>query len=331
MGSIFQVPSTYSKLSVARSNSTNSKKRKRGAAEPEDEDVDAPSEFREPVSLTSLTANQAAQYHLAGADPSDGLPDAPFPHHPKSEIKTQVSQNDVASSLPKDPEKVSLRQRHLSVLTTIMHHSLLKGDYQRAGRAWGMLLRSGPTAVRLDMTTMDLHSEGRWEIAAEILLRRDSPIFQSSDWNNLDRDSFRHNSPAFTETGLRAARDLYERLIVQFPIHPNRKNTHIDFYLAMFSLWIYEVTEKAESERQRIEQHNGMDEASQRSLSDSMSEDGPRFELHQVLVNEVQGARRIANRLDDLISSPPYDKDPGLLRLRSSVSAWVRDLADGGS
>lgn len=318
---IFQVPSSSNRLPGANSGSSKQKKRKRGAAEPEDEDVDGRPESREPVSIASLTANQAAQYRLAGADLSDGVPAHPFPHRDKSADKPEVKEDGIASLFQNDEDQVSLRQRHLSVLSTIMHNSLLKGDYRRAGRAWAMLLRSGPMAMRLEQTTMDLHRDGRWEIAAEILLRR-RPNYMGPD-----------SLPAFTETGLRAARDFYERLIVQFPIHPNRMNTQIDFYLAMFSLWIYEVTERAKAVCQRIAERSNDTSTDvlaenfdpRENNSDSITTELS-IELNQIQTEEIQGARQIATRLDELLSSPPYDKDPRLLHLRGSVALWMGDL-----
>jgi hypothetical protein len=191
--------------------------------------------------------------------------------------------------------------------------------------------------MRLDQTTTDLHRDGRWEIAAEILLRRKpNQTDQSSSKNGHEQPSLEQDlEQVFTETGLRAARDFYERLIVQFPIHPNRKNTQIDFYLAMFSLWIYEVTERAKAERQRIaEQSNGTSMDVPAEYFDPREDDSDSItteqstELNQVRAEEVQSARQIANRLDELLSSPPYDKDPRLLHLRGSVALWMGDLVE---
>lgn len=317
---VFQVPSYSGILPAAKKSS----KRKRRAVEPEDENVAEQPAATEPASFTSLTADQAAQYQLAGLDPSDGIPEAPFPHRDKSKFKPREDVRGPTPFISSKSDGLSLRQRHMSVLNTILHHSLLNGDYRRAGRAWAMLLRSGPTAMRLDQTTMDLHRDGRWEIAAEILLRR-KPVQTQYPATDPDSDT------VFSKAGLRTARDFYERLIVQFPVHPNRMNTQVDFYLAMFSLWIYEVTEKAKSERQRLfEQSSSADRVMENfdpheMLSDSMNSDNSSSEMQLICAEEVQAAQDIANRLDELLSSPPYDKNPRLLHLRGDIALWMSD------
>lgn len=323
--------------------SANRRKRKRRESEAEDEDQQLGD--RPTSSFVSLSRDQASQYRLAGIEPGTELPTAPFPHREPSKFKPSshdIGGSRISAAFHKQPGQASLRQRHLNVLTTIMHHALLKGDYQRAGKAWAMLLRSGSAAIRLGDTTMDLHKGGQWEIAAEMLLRRTpSRLAQPSSQHERSGATAReqafpapNSQPVITEECLRTARDFYERLIVQFPIHPNRSNTQIEFYLAMFSLWIYEISERAKLDQQRLMQRDGtmmqpddFDEES--NLLEPMDQDElVTLELGQIQANEIQGARQIASRLDDLLSLPPYDKDPRLLHLRGSIALWMGDLVE---
>jgi len=339
---IFRVPLSYGRLGGTASGSQKNLKRKRRRLEPDTEDEEEPTEPLDtrqyPAAITSLTATQAAQYRLAGAHPSDGLPEPPFPHREHPKFKPDIVQNDTHFPTKIDDERITLRQRHLGVLTTIMHHSLLKRDYRRAGRAWAMLLRSGPSAVQLGLTTMDLHRDGRWQIAAEVLLRRESA--QSDGFGQppssmlADEELTGQNlKPIFSETGLRAVRDFYNRLIVQFPLHPSRLNTAVDFYLAMYSLWIYQVVDGARSERERLSR---LSEASDIPIenfdsprhSESSGEEHSAAERREIDLEEIRGARLIASRLEALLSSPPYDKDPQLLHLGGSVALWLANLVE---
>lgn len=342
---IFSLPSSSGRRPAHKLLLAKGKKRKRRESEAEDEDsqdVQASPGDNLTGSFVSLNRDQASQYRLAGIEPGAELPKTPFPH--REPFKSKPSSHDISgnrsfTAFLKEPEQTGLRQRHLNVLTTAIHNALLKGDYQRAGKAWAMLLRSGSSAVRLMDTTMDLCKDGQWEIGAEILLcrRRLNQHERSRARTQEQQELLQPNpEPILTQEGLRATRNFFERLIVQYPIHPNRSNTQIEFYLALFTLWIYEISERAKSERQRLMQSDGttiqpdgFDEDS--GQLDAVDRDElVTLELGQIQTNEVQGARQIANRLDDLLSLPPYDKDPRLLHLRGSIALWMGDLVENG-
>lgn len=339
---IFRVPLSYGRLGGTVSGSEKHLKRKRRPLEPDSEDEEEPTEpldtSQYPAAITSLTATQAAQYRLAGAHPSDGLPKPPFPHREHSKIKLDVVQNETGFPTKIDDERITLRQRHLGVLTTIMHHSLLNGDYRRAGRAWAMLLRSGPAAVQLGLTTMDLHRDGRWQIAAEILLRRESTRtdqFSQGPSSMLNDEELTGQSlkPIFSEANLQTVRDFYNRLIVQFPIHRSRLNTAVEFHLAMYSLWIYQVVDGAKSEHERLSRLSEASDVPIENLdsshhSEPSGEELSAAESKEVDLEEIRGAKLIATRLEALLSSPPYDRDPQLLHLAGSVALWLADLVE---
>jgi hypothetical protein len=184
-----------------------------------------------------------------------------------------------------------------------------------------MILRTQSTHGR----TVDLRNHGRWAIGAEILLRRKPQGVASSDQDQAG-DAADTDTDIFSERGFELAREYYERLIVQ---HPTRKQAphavdQRSFYPAMFSLWIQEVNEKSKRTRKRIA------EETRRSLSRSMSVDSvdgkstddARAREDAVQVEELTAAMEIAERLDDLVKSPPFDKQASLLQLRGSIALW---------
>ncbi|RDI77236.1 hypothetical protein Vi05172_g12798 [Venturia inaequalis] len=198
-----------------------------------------------------------------------------------------------------------LREQHVANLTTLMHHMLLKGDFERAGRAWALLLRSGRLAKNIKTNagylSMDVTAHNRWGIGAELLLRntREDTDQQTED-THLSEEAFR------------AARDYYERLIVQYPVHHQRKGpSATNFYAAMFSLWIYEASQRCNF----ADAHSSSEDDSER--------------LRAAKERELGDARVIASRLDDVIGAPPLDKNPELLQIRAMVALWLGTLQGG--
>ncbi|KAE9976848.1 hypothetical protein EG328_002376 [Venturia inaequalis] len=245
-----------------------------------------------------------------------GNPPSPRPRHRK-----RADSNDSASSSspsPSDPtatglldrvrhkvNREGLREQHVANLTTLMHHMLLKGDFERAGRAWALLLRSGRLAKNIKTNagylSMDVTAHNRWGIGAELLLRntREDTDQQTED-THLSEEAFR------------AARDYYERLIVQYPVHHQRKGpSATNFYAAMFSLWIYEASQRCNF----ADAHSSSEDDSER--------------LRAAKERELGDARVIASRLDDVIGAPPLDKNPELLQIRAMVALWLGTLQGG--
>ncbi|KAF2790199.1 hypothetical protein K505DRAFT_190920, partial [Melanomma pulvis-pyrius CBS 109.77] len=290
-------------------------------------DVEGPLPPSNAQPYASLDSLQTAQLRVAGLLPEDefDLPPPPFPHAPPrtardafnyTKLQKELAGLDpplyvVKAASKSDPvdrksERPALRQTHLDVLSTMMHHCLLKGDYHRAGRAWGMILRT-----KIAGLPVDPRNHGRWGIGAEILLRRNARNqsirrqnnrydTESADGEQISSDE----STLYTQEGFELAREYYERLIVQ---HPNRKQLlhSIDdrtFYPAMFSLWIYETTMVSDDARARASATNE---------------------------EELRQAKEIAQRIDQLVVSPPFDKHADLLQLRGMVGLWMGDLVLG--
>ncbi|KAI4623113.1 hypothetical protein J4E83_004504 [Alternaria metachromatica] len=286
-------------------------------------------------SYASSTAPGIAQLRVAGLLPSqeDKVPPPPFPHAPASVSKQHNGPAKVQEEMARPPSRLyavhasskggavqghleAQKRAHLDSLSTLMHCCLLKGDYERAGRAWGMILRTQVAGGR----PVDPRNHGRWGIGAEIALRRTPQTLMEH---------------RFSPEGFELAREYYNRLIIQ---HPTRKlQPHaVDertFYPPMFSLWIYEVREKSKRARQQLHDDVANQSRSSRSTSvdSNISEtpDNSSAKEATIQAEELNQALEIAKRLDQVISSPPFDKQASLLELRGHISLWVSDLTMG--
>lgn len=275
-------------------------------------------------------------YFVAGHDPGDSLPSSAFPHAAgRDEPRDDVSSSRLAAELaclnpplyaqPRSwtdgVQIMPLPRQHASVMNSILHVSLLRGDYVRAGQAFGMLLRasSGNSAIAI-------RTNGNWGIGAEILLRQrpDTPALPAHydhDNNNDSEDNVYHDRPPEPDPSvdlptlsLSAVKDYYESLILQYPYIPTNPHPSIDartFYPAFFGLLIHEATETSRLAQQRLA---------------SESPDSNADDLTAIKRTELRAARAIASRIDDLIVSPQYDRFAPLLRLRGMVALWMADL-----
>ena len=221
---------------------------------------------------------------------------------------------------------LGIRQRHLAAVTAILHRSLLEGEYVRAGRAWGMLLRAESSGQ-----TMDLRTNDRWGIGAEILLRQRRGV----------GDTDGASSCWFSRDGLEKAKAYYERLVLQYPyrkVAPNATGP-LDFYIAMFSLWIYSVNEQHLLELTDIGKTAQAVHRSGRSKNDESESDStsslslPYMQLResqrrgQIRQKTLDRAQEIAARLEELLVSPPYIDNSRFRELREMVALWIGDLS----
>ncbi|MCJ1422279.1 hypothetical protein MMC29_000159 [Sticta canariensis] len=237
------------------------------------------------------------------------------------------------------PRSVGLRQQHLAALTIILHKCILEGDYTRAGRAWGILLRAEVNGHIMDVRTHD-----RWGFGAEILSRQrlqpvDSPSRQQRSFT-LEDHSIKQvlfdSKQWFSSEGFEQARGYYERLILQHPYQtalPNAVGAS-DFYPAMFGLWIYAEQEKYESSLKSfpeaginlVQDARKTEQTHQRDLSPYPHAEA---QLKKELIKKafLRRCQEIAARLDELLVSPPFSDSARLGDLQCMVNKWIEDFS----
>ena len=283
-----------------------------------------------------LTPDEIYQYAIAGQTTADALPFHPFPHAHTADtdgpakfdyqIRQQLRIRYPSHDQTTRPGlSQSLHQRHMAVMTTILHRSLLDEDFVRAGRALGLILRD---EVRGRPT--DLRAQGRWGIGAEILIRRDAqlqarqPIFVTP----YSGDGYTAGSSRtwFTKNGIEDARKYYQRFIVQYPYvkHAPASVSALDFYPATYGLWIYVVHQQARLRASEVIEDGSSGDESFRHASD-MAIDAP-FNRQPASVEELLQARQIAESMDSTMSTVPFMEHVELVELRRMVQLWIHDL-----
>ncbi|KIX02342.1 uncharacterized protein Z518_08283 [Rhinocladiella mackenziei CBS 650.93] len=255
------------------------------------------------------------QRRVAG-QPLDQLPPGvPFPHAQipssnrrrgdtlRSEKKKQ-SPNDSSDALG------SLHLQHLAALTAIVHRSLLKEDFPRASRALGLMFRED-----MVMKSAAVRNRGFMGIAAEVLLRQGCPSEAGPESRTV--------AFPFTREGFENAKRFYERLIIRHPYHkswPDSVNA-IDFYLAIFNIWIYVV--HAENTTHGAIAGDVDSDAESATSSDHVIR---KYAQPRSKVRELEQAKEIASRIEACTASMPYSDEPELNRLRENVKLWITDL-----
>lgn len=299
-----------------------------------------------PPRTSTHPVNRADPYFVAGISREDNLPLYPFPHTPvKSAPSATVPLEDALAAF-KPPllavksegkGQTSIKQRHLDNLTTILHQCMLRSDWQRASRTWGLLVR---TEIR--GRGVDIRRNGRWGIGAEILMRKPPSVItlplprplHLEDTDMLDNSATEEAklrtepAPNASDEGFELARAYYERLILQYP-HTPRTQRFINataFYPALFNIWIYEV----QARHQRVRSARSRRSASpQDDPSDSASDSAGDSRLESncsTTQAELKEATLIAQRMDQVLSNPPYDGSIPLLKLRGMLGLWLADL-----
>lgn len=302
------------------------RKRKRQQDLDDDDESDDSDSHINPVQPSVSSHDINDPYRVAGWSGNIPLPGSSFPHAPAVKQRTRQSlfnnlQKDLAALnpplyVPPPGEQDStqpLRRHHLGVLTTILHTSLLKHDFVRAGRAWGMILRTNIHGRPLDVRT-----HGRWGIGAEILMRKSSPGTNSQELLG--------ESTMISDQGFEAAKDYYERLILQFPFQKTNPNaiSSLTFYPAMFGLCIYEVQQKCRQALRNVRKSSPDIDHSDSELASNQDRESEG--VSAIKRSELSSAASLAARMDELMLSPPFDTYPPLLQLRGSVALWLADL-----
>ena len=295
---------------------------------------------RQEAAATGTLDNQHEENDTAKeqrAEDDDFVPPPRFPHEPLKANKPNATRRS------QSPDAVqTVKQQHMVVLNTVLHRCLLDHDWKRAGRAFGLLLR---TEYR--DAFVNLRRNGLWAIGAEILLQ------QGSD----QRDKTARDLPLFTDQGFEAARAYYDRLILQYPFAKSRPQdlSATTFYPAMFGLWIHEIQARRERALQKFtaEEEAGREHPyDDQSVNDRLSrningavqgdlanapassgendggETRRRRFLSETKQEELREAHKLAEHLNDLILAPPYDRQVDLLQLASEVTKWIAHLSE---
>lgn len=314
MSSLFSLPLPRYQQPLKKSSSQilRSKKRKRKrVANQDDETQDAadtglqalpdpqPASPQNLEYSAVLTPEQRTQYRMAGQPFDQEPPPFPFPHAPPKSDGQEAPWTD--GTVQRPIRVPTLHLQHLSAITAILHRCLAEKDYTRASRAFGLILRDS-----IGGHAIDIRNEGRWGIGAEILLKAGSQPDRPLGTEVPD-DASSRQAPLFTRQGFERARRYYERLIIQYPFSkPHAASVNaLDFYQALFGLWIYIVREEGKTEID----------------SDPVSRQ----------LRELKQAREIADRMDACMSSIPFSDDVELIRLRGMVALWMADLAESCS
>lgn len=235
-----------------------------------------------------------------------------------------------AATAQKSSSSTGLRQHHLDTITAILHRCLSEGDYIRAGRAWGMLLRAEQNGNSIDLRTYD-----RWGVGAEILMKRELQMVRRTTDHNVVEVSNSTSNLRVKAESMEKAKEYFERLVLQFPYRkafPNATEP-LDFSIAMFSLWIYTVKERTSTALMAVcSSDNDIEEtdaeandAAQRSSVSDMETDRDR-KREQVTRDTLQISYEIADRLDGLLASPPYSDEARFWKLCGEMYLWIADL-----
>ena len=227
-----------------------------------------------------------------------------------------------------------LRQQHYSVVTSLLHRCILEKDYQRASRAWGMLLR-----MEFNGHPLDIRAQDRWGIGAELLLHSEMDLVNKSVHEDdspgrfgkrpLVRDSMS------IQKGLMKAKDYYERLILQFPYRKAAPDStsSLTFYPVMFSVWIHSIQLRykiaiQETLNQKDRNSAVSDDYANKVVEHSNTTDmliEGQYESYQMV---VQDAQKILERLNELLISPPYSDHSGLWKIQGMLYLWIDQLSD---
>ena len=308
MSSIFSLPvAQYHQPQSTRRSQYRNKKRKRNVEEADDSDTNASSkETKTPRAASQsseysavISPDQRRQFRIAGQPFDEDPPPQPFPHA-RAKVKSQSRRDhatpDIGTSSASGTR--TLHQQHLAAITAILHRTLADRDFARAGRVLGLLLRDEVAGQPLD-----IRNEGRWGIGAEILLRQgvqksvqDASTGAGSDNEELEVQE-RRVLAALTRDGFESAKRYYERLIIQHPFDRKRPTSTgaINFYPAMFGLWVYVV----QAEDKRVPKQQTVDQV-----------------------------REIAARMNSCMAAAPYSDFAELVRLRGMVATWQADLIE---
>ncbi|RMZ76621.1 hypothetical protein DV738_g4806, partial [Chaetothyriales sp. CBS 135597] len=251
-----------------------------------------------------LSPQERVQRDLASYSLVADLPPKPFPHSAPKSGRERLLLGRHAHTGSNEARHSSLKAQHVAAMTAVLHRCMQHRDYSRASRALGLLLRTD-----VGGRPIDIRAAGYWSIGAEILLCGGGDAHGPQPAPRMP----------FTRRGFAAAKAFYETLIIQHPFHKPSPHSisALDFYLALFSLWIYVVQAEA------VEQQDALDADQDADPSlDYLSR------LQQATRTQLRQANEIADRMERCMSSAPFSSSQELLRMRAMLALWQSDLND---
>lgn len=203
-------------------------------------------------------------------------------------------------------QPLRLRSRHLGILTRILHRALYDRDFERASRAWGMLLRTEQHGM-----SFDLRAGERWGIGAELKLQCDS------------------NSCISSIQQLETIKKYFSRLILQFPYHRHlpKMTSSLQIYPVYYSTCIHRMNESLQAAGHDLsklrptrsavpDQHRTREP---HTCGDQRVEDVCRLVLKQGII--------LSKELNNIVLSPPYSDNTCMRHLNSMLALWLADLS----
>ena len=253
-----------------------------------------------------------------------GLSASPVTHLPRESAALEQSLDEATSEHTRI-STTRLRHQHMGALIAIMHRLIMEGDFIRAGRAWGIILRAERGGH-----SFDLRTGGRWGIGADIHLQSSRPVGKSTSASGNQAAATQHVAQAigglFSPDGFAQARDYYERLVLQYPHRKAFPNTigSLQFYPAMFGLWIQSIHDQrllAEQALATLQPRSSGEDTTLYPLGSARGHG-----QQQIRTTTLAQADELAHRLDSVLSSPPYSDTKVFWNLKGMVALWIADL-----
>ena len=244
-----------------------------------------------------------------------------------NEFITSDSEFPILPPSPEEPpgstqttKRSGLREQHVATLTAVLHRCLLEGDYARASRAWGMLLRT-----EMHGRFLDFRRHGRWGFGAEILafrsLGEQMQRKEIDSQHQADSDGQRSSGQQLDLTShvqdIENAKDFYKRLIIQYPYRRVAANalSPLDFYPLLFGFWIFVINEQLAIDLKDCQSRPSQEEEAPIGSPTASVADAT-----------LKRAMKLVDDLDELLLSPPYSDYARLWNLRGMVAWWLDDL-----
>ncbi|OBT45430.1 hypothetical protein VE00_04599 [Pseudogymnoascus sp. WSF 3629] len=279
----------------------------------------------------------------------------------------EASKAELSAAEERGSKPSHLKVRHLGVLTAILQRCLAEGDIPRASKAWALLLRAQVGGKGVDLRSTGYWSLGaellirRGEQLAASGTSREDDIEETQPLDPQDSGT----APWGTTEGLERAKDYYARLILQHPYKRqySTATSALDFWPAMLSCEVYGIQSKQLQSLHQLamrESDSNNEPASDHedSLSDEDSDhsgDGSlgatqeevyfarrskresratqRQQLRiwkkkeEVRMHARTAAEKVAARMDEIMTTPPFVDSHILHRLRGYLALYIGDLS----